>query len=40
MQYWMSLLDSVWVAAVPLLWGVLIGLVGYAAALAAWRERA
>jgi hypothetical protein len=35
---WMSLVDWASISAAMLLWVVLIALVGYAAALAAWRR--
>jgi hypothetical protein len=37
-HHWMSLVDWASISAAMLLWVVLIALVGYAAALAAWRR--
>lgn len=37
---WISLIDWASIAAPMLLWAVLIAIVGYAGALAAWHEHA
>jgi hypothetical protein len=39
-HHWMSSFDWAPIGAAMLLWVVLIALVGYAAALAAWRRHA
>ena len=40
MHHWMSLIDWAPIGAALLLWAVLIAVVGYAAAFAAWRRHA